>query len=144
MQIHNLKRKTENRKVGLVGRGGKRGKTSGRGTKGQRARAGRKIRPEIRDLIKRVPKLRGYDFKTPRPINKIIINIGDLDKIVASGEKVNPQALLQKGIIETRGGKMPVVKILGGGEISKKIEISNCFVSKEAKAKVEKAGGLIK
>lgn len=42
-----------------VGRGGKRGKTSGKGTKGQNARAGRKKRPEIRDFIKRFPKLRG-------------------------------------------------------------------------------------
>lgn len=59
MQFHSLKRKTPNRKSRAVGRGGKRGKTSGRGTKGQNARAGRKKRPELRDFIKRVPKLRG-------------------------------------------------------------------------------------
>ena len=45
--------------MAAVGRGGKRGKTSGRGTKGQNARAGRKKRPEMRDFIKRIPKLRG-------------------------------------------------------------------------------------
>lgn len=59
MQFHTLKRKTPNKKSRSVGRGGKRGKTSGRGTKGQNARAGRKKRPELRDFIKRVPKLRG-------------------------------------------------------------------------------------
>jgi len=59
MQFHNIKRVHPNKKGKLVGRGGKRGKTSGRGTKGQNARAGRKKRPELRDFIKRVPKLRG-------------------------------------------------------------------------------------
>ncbi|MDO8424168.1 MAG: uL15 family ribosomal protein [bacterium] len=59
MQFHTLKRKTPNKKSKMVGRGGTRGKTSGRGTKGQNARAGRKKRPELRDFIKRVPKLRG-------------------------------------------------------------------------------------
>ena len=59
MQFHTLKRKTKNKKGKTVGRGGTRGKTSGRGTKGQNARAGRKKRPELRDFIKRVPKLRG-------------------------------------------------------------------------------------
>ncbi len=59
MQFHSLKRKTPNKRSKQVGRGGTRGKTSGRGTKGQNARAGRKKRPELRDFIKRVPKLRG-------------------------------------------------------------------------------------
>ncbi|MDO8565207.1 MAG: uL15 family ribosomal protein [bacterium] len=59
MQFHTLKRKTPNQKKKTVGRGGTRGKTSGRGTKGQNARAGHKKRPELRDFIKRVPKLRG-------------------------------------------------------------------------------------
>jgi len=59
MQFHTLKRKTQNKKARQHGRGGTRGKTSGRGTKGQNARAGRKKRPEIRDTIKKLPKLRG-------------------------------------------------------------------------------------
>ena len=59
MQFHELKRKTANKKSRQHGRGGTRGKTTGRGTKGQNARAGRKKRPELRDLIKKVPKLRG-------------------------------------------------------------------------------------
>lgn len=59
MQWNTLKPKTKRTKSRQVGRGGKRGKTSGKGTKGQNARAGRKKRPEIRDFIKRFPKLRG-------------------------------------------------------------------------------------
>ncbi len=59
MQFHTIKRKSPNKKSKQVGRGGTRGKTSGRGTKGQNARSGRKKRPELRDTIKRIPKLRG-------------------------------------------------------------------------------------
>ncbi len=59
MQFHNLQAKTQRKFSKQVGRGGTRGKTSGRGTKGQNARAGHKKRPEMRDIIKRIPKLRG-------------------------------------------------------------------------------------
>lgn len=59
MQLHTLQAKTKRKRGKQVGRGGTRGKTSGRGTKGQNARSGRKKRPELRDVIKRVPKLRG-------------------------------------------------------------------------------------
>ena len=70
MQLNNLKRRTKRMKSRQVGRGGTRGKTSGRGTKGQNARAGRKKRPEIRDFIKRFPKLRGrgvHSLKSRQP-----------------------------------------------------------------------------
>lgn len=59
MQFHTLQSKTKRKTSKQVGRGGTRGKTSGRGTKGQNARAGHKNRPELRDVIKRIPKLRG-------------------------------------------------------------------------------------
>lgn len=64
MQIHNLKRKNKNKKDRLIGRGGKHAKTAGRGGKGQTARAGNKRRPELRDIIKKLPKLRGYRFNS--------------------------------------------------------------------------------
>jgi len=64
MQIHNLKRQHKNKGDRLVGRGGKHAKTSGRGGKGQTARAGNKRRPELRDIIKKLPKNRGYKFKS--------------------------------------------------------------------------------
>ncbi len=69
MQIHNLKRTHKNKKDRLVGRGGKHAKTSGRGGKGQTARAGNKRRPELRDIIKKLPKNRGYSFKS---INRVV------------------------------------------------------------------------
>jgi large subunit ribosomal protein L15 len=143
MQSHNLKRKTANRPVAIVGRGGKRGKTSGRGGKGQTARAGHKVRPEIRDLIKRMPKLRGYAFKGFQ-LRPVIINVGDLDLAFSNGDAVNPQSLVSAGVAELNVGKNPMIKILGGGEISKKIVVSNCVVSLTAKAKIEKAGGSVK
>jgi ribosomal protein L15 len=82
MQIHNLKRTHKNKKDRLVGRGGKHAKTSGRGGKGQTARAGNKRRPALRDIIKKLPKNRGYQFKSRK---KPFILSGD--KIISKGEK---------------------------------------------------------
>ncbi|OGF76863.1 hypothetical protein A3C77_03610 [Candidatus Giovannonibacteria bacterium RIFCSPHIGHO2_02_FULL_45_13] len=62
MQAHNLQ-KSGHRKHKRIGRGGKRGSFSGRGIKGQKARAGRRIRPQIRDIIKKIHKRRGYKFR---------------------------------------------------------------------------------
>ncbi|MBX4198928.1 uL15 family ribosomal protein [Candidatus Parcubacteria bacterium] len=70
MQSNTLQAKTKRTRSRQVGRGGTRGKTSGKGTKGQNARAGRKKRPELRDFIKRFPKLRGRgknSFKAFQP-----------------------------------------------------------------------------
>ena len=64
MQIHNVQRSHKNKGDRIIGRGGKRGKTAGRGGKGQTARSGNKRRPELRDIIKRLPKNRGYKFKS--------------------------------------------------------------------------------
>ena len=82
MQIHNLKRVHKNKFDRIVGRGGRHGKTSGRGGKGQTARSGNKRRPELRDIIKRLPKNRGYKFKS---IQKIFTLEGD--KAPLKGEK---------------------------------------------------------
>ena len=82
MQIHNLKRTHKNRKDRLIGRGGKHAKTSGRGGKGQTARAGNKRRPELRDIIKKLPKNRGYKFKS---IQKVFIV--SKDKLVSQKDK---------------------------------------------------------
>lgn len=81
MQIHNLKRKNKNKKDRLVGRGGKHAKTSGRGGKGQTARAGNKRRPELRDIIKKLPKNRGYQFKSKKKPFKL-----SLDKVTKGEE----------------------------------------------------------
>ncbi len=142
MQLHQLKRRTKNKPVMLVGRGGKRGKTSGRGTKGQNARAGHKKRPEVRDIIKKLPKLRGYAFKSFIPDN-VVINVATLEIAFNKGETVSPKVLLEKGFITTTSGKTPIVKILGSGDITKALNIENCKLSAEAKTKIEKAGGKV-
>lgn len=145
MQIHDLQRKTKRKMAVQVGRGGKRGKTSGRGTKGQKARAGHKIRPEIRDMIKRLPKLRGRGISSFKSltVKPLVVNLGSLS-VFAAGDKVTPTTLIEKNIIATYKGRVPAVKILGNGDISIKLNIENCTVSESAKAKIISAGGTIK
>ena len=146
MQIHNLKRKTPNKKVMIVGRGGKRGKTSGRGGKGQTARAGHKARPEWRDFIKRMPKLRGYSFQSITGVTHPVtaINLDIINEAFKAGAVVKPSTLFAAGIIEQYKGKNQKIKILGSGEITKKITLVGCTVSKSAREKIEKAGGSVK
>ncbi len=146
MQLHNLKRKTKNKKTMLVGRGGKRGKTSGRGGKGQTARAGNKKRPEIRDFIKRIPKLRGRGVNQNKSPNNrpIIVNLDAIEAVFETGSVISPNTLIEKNTISTNDGRIPQVKILGAGDITKKFTIENCLISKQAKEKVEKAGGSVK
>ncbi|HEY1037441.1 MAG TPA: 50S ribosomal protein L15 [Candidatus Paceibacterota bacterium] len=144
MQIHNLKQKTENKKKVQVGRGGKRGKTAGRGTKGQKARAGHKIRPEIRDMIKRLPKLRGRGVNSNKSIQADMtpVNLAKLS-VFKAGEVVTPKTLVDKGVIKTFGGRYPEVKILSAGDISVALTFKSCSVSAAAKAKIEKVGGMV-
>lgn len=145
MQSHNLKRNHPNKKGKTVGRGGTRGKTAGRGTKGQNARAGHKKRPEIRDFIKRIPKLRGRgkNINTSIELKPMIVNIGDLNILFKSGETVSPKTLVKAGAIRPISGNFPRVKILGGGELDKKLTVKESQVSKTARIAIEKAGGSI-
>jgi len=143
MQIHDIKKNKSNKASIKIGRGGKRGKTSGKGHKGQNARTGNSGRPEIRDMIKKLPKLRGYRFNSFTN-NSTPVNLNILDKNFENGEIVNPRVLVAKGIVSRLSGKVPAVKILATGEITKKINISDCKFSETAKAKIEKAGGTIK
>jgi large subunit ribosomal protein L15 len=146
MQINDLKRKTPNKKSIQVGRGGTRGKTSGRGTKGQLSRSGRKLRPELRDIIKKLPKLRGRGKNSNLSIQTkpVIVKLETIEKVFANGDKVNPSTLQQKGVVPFRQGKAQLIKILGNGEFTKKVVISNCTISKGAKEIVEKVGGSVK
>ena len=146
MQIHNLKRKTPNKKVMLVGRGGKRGKTSGRGGKGQTARAGHKTRPEWRDFIKRMPKLRGYSFQSIAGVKYpvTVINLSLINDALKDGATVKPSTLFALGVVEQYKGKNQKIKILSSGEITKKVTVVDCLVSAPAKIKIEKAGGVVK
>jgi len=142
MELHTLKRKNPNKKARQVGRGGTRGKTSGRGGKGQTARAGNKRRPQMRDIIKKIPKLRGYRFHSAS-VKFSPVNVGALN-IFEAGAIVNPASLFEKNLVRRVAGSFPVVKILGTGEISKKLSIVDCKVSASAKAKIEKVGGSVK
>lgn len=116
MQLHNLKRNKANRKAKQVGRGGTRGKTAGRGTKGQNARAGRKKRPEMRDVIKRLPKLRGRGVNAlkSRKEEVLAINFSQVKEHFKTKEEITAPALLEKGLIKTKHGRLPKIKILNG------------------------------
>lgn len=143
MQIHQLRTKHKLKSRKRVGRGGKKGTYSGRGIKGQAARAGRKMVPIIRELIKRYPKLRGYRrFRLKSRIQ--VVNLDALDKSTKDGEVINPENLIKKGIVRTIKGRIPPVKILGKGKIGKKLIIENCQISTSAKKAIEDAGGTIK
>ena len=141
MQLDTLKRKNPNKKAQQVGRGGTRGKTSGRGGKGQTARAGNKRRPQIRDIIKKLPKLRGYRFNSAS-IKSSIVNVAALN-IFETGAAVNPAVLFENNLVRRVGGVVPHVKILSKGELTKKLIVTGCTVSESAKAKIEKAGGSV-
>lgn len=148
MQLHQLQPKTKRKSIKRIGRGGKRGKTSGKGGKGQTARAGNRPRPEMRDIIKRLPKLRGFGKNRSRTVNNervlpLVVNLSALETHFNEGETVTPQTLIAHNVISLKKGKVPQVKILGTGEITKKLTISGCVYSASAKAKVEKVGGSI-
>ncbi len=147
MQIHELKTKTKRKSKKVVGRGGTRGKTSGRGTKGQNARAGHSIRPAMRDIIKKLPKRRGEgvsrnQFKTEF-VHAVVLNISALNAEFKAGERVTPKILLERSLVEKHGNKMPIIKILAKGDLDKKLEVRGCLFSMTAKAAIEKAGGTI-
>jgi len=132
MQLHDLKTKNVRKyKKPRVGRGGKRGTYSGKGVKGQKSRAGRRILPTVRQYIQRLPKLRG--FRNPSLKEEVLVlNVRDLEKRI-KGDLINPEVLGSKN-----------AKILGDGEVKKAYTVSGVMVSKSAKAKIEKAGGSVK
>ena len=105
------------------------------------------MKPIIRELIKRYPKLRGYKFKRVS-LKPAVVNIEILEKKFSakggSEIKINPQVLLERGIIRRMLGRLPKVKILGKGKLTKPFTIEDCQVSKSAKEKIKKAGGTIK
>lgn len=143
MQRHDLKPKTKRTRKQLIGRGDK---TAGRGTKGQKARAGAKIRPEVRDFIKTLPKLRGRGVN----INKSIstkptpVAIGSISNAFNTNEIVSPASLYKKGLVSKVSGQLPVIKILATGELDKALIFINCLTSKSVKEAIEKKGGKIK
>ena len=117
------------------------GKTSGRGHKGQRSRAGHSQHPTFQGgampMIRRIAK-RGFNNKFALVIGEV--NVGDLEANFNAGDEVTPDSLRQKGLANY---KYDVLKVLAKGEISKKLSVSAHRFSKSAKEKIEKAGGTI-
>lgn len=143
MQINELKRKNKNKKDRIVGRGGKHAKTSGRGGKGQTARAGNKRRPEMRVIIKKFPKLRGYRFNSYQ-IKPKGVSLDKVAKAFKAGSEVNPNTLLEAKLISKVKGIIPKVKILNSvNDFNVKLTFSKVEFSALAKEKVVKAGGSI-
>lgn len=143
MRLNDLFTSTSaNKRPKRVGRGAGsgHGKTSCRGHKGQKARAGKKLRPGFEGgqmpLARRLPK-RG--FRNPFKIKYQIINIEKLNTF-EKDSRVTPETLREQGMIKDE--RLPI-KILGRGKISKALNIQVTAVSKQAKEKIEKAGGKI-
>ncbi|HBO42944.1 MAG TPA: 50S ribosomal protein L15 [Planctomycetaceae bacterium] len=134
---------TKNKKRKRVGRGigSGHGKTCGRGHKGQGARAGFSMHPTFEGgqmpLIRRVPK-RGFNNKWALVV--AAVNVGDLEVAFEDGDDVNLETLKAKSLAKQG---FDVLKILGDGELTKKLNITAHRFSKSALEKIEKAGGRI-
>ena len=156
MQLYQLKPIHNKKARKRVGRGGKRGTYSGRGVKGQKSRAGRKPRISLAGGVvplKSFPKKRGAGGKTE--IKKgvklfrlrqkpVIVNLRDISKKFKDNEIISFESLLEKGLIsKIRKRMIPKIKILGKGELNKKLKIKGVELSKSAAEKIKKAGGTI-
>lgn len=143
LTLSNLKPyKSSRKRKKRVGRGfgSGHGRYSTRGIKGQRSRSGGKAGLKLKgakQMIMSLPKIGGFKSIHPKPA---IVNIGKLAEHFNDNDKMTPKILLKKGLIDKiKTG----VKILGDGEIDKKLFIEGCKVSEKAKKKIEKAGGRI-
>jgi len=144
MNLHTLKpRPGAKHRVKRLGQGESsgHGKTSGKGHKGQKARSGGSIRLGFEGgqmpLIRRLPK-RGFNnarFKT----KYAVVNLSDLNRF-DDGASVDEQSLRAAGLVR---GTIDGVKILGNGELTKKVSIVADKVSASAREKIEKAGGSV-
>lgn len=148
MQLNTLSSSTKRVKHAPVGRGGTRGKTSGRGGKGQTARAGHKIRPEVRDLIKKLPKRRGYGKNRADTVRgeRLVyapINLAALESTYNAGDIVSPATLFAHGLLRRSRGRLPKVKILAAGSLTKALVIRGCVMSEGARTALAKAGATI-
>lgn len=138
MQLHELKSQFKKKSKKRVGRGGKRGTTSGKGQKGQKSRSGHRIKPAEREMIQRLPKLRGLKNKSLQK-KPAIIKIEDLNKKIEGGI-INKEVLIKAGLMEKSDKR---VKILGNGEIKKSFQVEGLKISENAKKKIEAAGGKV-
>lgn len=148
MQRHTISKSKAHTKSTRVGRGGTRGKTSGRGHKGQKARAGHKIRPQERDMIKKIPKRRGHGKNRARGVNPdrptpVGVPINRLEHIFIDGDTITPEVLVERDVISSRAGKIPKVKLVGTTGLTKKLSVSDCLVTEGARKAIIDAGGSV-
>ncbi len=144
MQLHTIKKlaskKNPKKRLGR-GNGSGKGTFAGKGCKGQKSRSGAKIPASFEGgqtpILQKMPKLKGFK-RTMKKIAKAI-NVADLN-IFKDNALVNNETLLEKRFIKK---KNETIKILGNGELNKKLIIQNIKVSFRAKEKIEKAGGKI-
>jgi large subunit ribosomal protein L15 len=140
MQVHSLRQRLTRKPTKRVGRGGKRGSYSGGGEKGQRKRAGHRIRPAERDIVLKFPKLRGHRNKSRRPYTTAL-NVRDLPALGARfGGTVTKESLVEARVVRAI---TDLVKVLGDGDITVAVTVKGIPVSKHARAKIEKAGGSV-
>jgi len=132
---------TKNKKRRRIGRGpgSGHGKTAGRGHKGAGSRAGYSRKPIFQGgampLVRRVPK-RGFNNKWAKEV--AIVNVSDLDRVFNEGDEVTPETIRSSSLL---GHRFDELKILGNGEISKKLKVAAHRFSGSAAEKIEKAGG---
>ena len=131
--------KNKSRKRVGRGPGSGHGKTSSRGHKGQGSRSGYSSSPVFEGgqmpLVRRVPK-RGFNNRWADQV--AIVNLYTLENHFEAGEDVTPAALKEKGVVK---GRYDQLKVLGNGELTKKLKISAHRFSRTASEKIEKAGG---
>jgi large subunit ribosomal protein L15 len=143
MQIHELKLLNKSKKRKRIGRGGKRGNYSGRGSKGQKSRAGAKMKPQLREIVNKFPKKRGEGFKALKK-NITLINLQDIQRVFPQGGEITPQILEKAGLIKRLTNQKLRVKILMKGDLKTIYNIQNCLLSKKAEEAIIKAGGKVK
>lgn len=114
--------------------------------KGQKARAGAKIRPEFREFFKRVPKLRGSNGPTFafKKNNVEVVSLQALDKYFEKGDVVSPKTLVEHKVAVKLNGRLSLVKILSKGTISKGVNVEGCSLSASARKQIVSAGGSVK
>ena len=137
--VHRGIRKHKKRKRLGRGTGSGHGKTCGRGSKGQRSRAGYSVHPTFEGgqmpLVRRIPK-RGFNNRWA--LSVVVLNVGDLEDRFEAGDEVNIETLPARNLAK---GRFDVLKILGDGPLTKKLKVSAHRFSKSAQEKIEGAGG---
>ncbi len=139
--VHEGIQKYKNRKRLGRGPGSGLGKTAGRGHKGQRSRAGHSQHPTFQGgampMIRRIPK-RGFNNKWAPQVGAV--NVSDLEANFNAGEEVTSDTLREKDLANYRYDEL---KVLGHGNLSKKLTVTAHRFSKSAREKIEKAGGTV-